>query len=98
MKRIIAACTVAVILVACGQGGFQRGVFYGKVIDKTPDEVAGSFGKPDEVLPAAGDGLRYVYAKKTFNPENQNQVDEKTIVEFAKDKDGKTVCIDVSYM
>jgi hypothetical protein len=42
--------------------------------------------------------VRYVYAKKTFNPENQNQVDEKTIVEFAKDKDGKTVCIDVSYM
>jgi len=27
-----------------------------------------------------------------------NQVDEKTIVEFSKDKDGKLVCQDVSYM
>jgi hypothetical protein len=98
VKQFFAACSVAIILVACGQGGFQRGVFYGKVIDRTPDEVAGTFGKPDEVTPAVADGLRYVYVKKTFNPDNQNQVDDKTIVEFAKDKDGKTVYIDVSYM
>jgi hypothetical protein len=39
-----------------------------------------------------------VYVKKTFNPDNLNQVDEKTIVEFGKDKDGKVVCLDVSYM
>jgi hypothetical protein len=31
------------------------------------------------------------------NPENMNQIDEKTIVEFAK-KDGRIVCVDVSYM
>lgn len=91
-------CAGAALLIACGQGGFQRGVFYGKVIDRTPDEVASAFGKPDEVRAATGDGVNYVYSRKTFNPDNQNQVDEKTIVEFAKNKDGKVVCIDVSYM
>jgi hypothetical protein len=97
MRQWLAWFSVA-ILVACGQGGFQRGVFYGKVIDRTPEEVAGSFGKPDEVRPAADSGLSYVYTRKTFNPENQNQVDEKTVVEFAKNKEGKVVCIDVSYL
>jgi hypothetical protein len=71
-------------------------VFYGKVIDRTPDEVAGSFGQPDAVETTAA-GPRYVYTKKTFNPENMNQVDDQTIVEFEK-KDGKVVCVDVSYM
>jgi hypothetical protein len=97
MKRFVMAAVLALMVAACGQGGFQRGVFYGKVIDKTPEEVASAFGKPD-AIETATDGTRYVYFKKTFNPENMNQVDEKTIVEFGKDKDGKVVCLDVSYM
>jgi hypothetical protein len=91
------AAMLAAAVAACGQGGFQRGVFYGKVIDKTPDEVVDSFGKPD-AIESTSDGARYVYIKKTFNPENMNQVDEKTIVEFGKNKEGKVVCLDVSYM
>jgi hypothetical protein len=97
MKRFVIGAVLVLMVAACGQGGFQRGVFYGKVIDKTPDEVVSAFGKPDAIENAA-DGPRYVYIKKTFNPENMNQVDEKTIVEFGKDKDGKVVCLDVSYM
>jgi hypothetical protein len=96
MKRLMIAAVVAATLAACGSGGFQRGVFYGKVIDHTPDEVASSFGKPDAVEETS-EGPRYVYNKKTFNPENMNQVDNRTIVEFGKDKDGKVVCVDVSY-
>lgn len=97
MKRWLAMMGMVLVLAACGQGGFQRGVFYGKVIDKTPAEVESSFGKPDTVENTA-DGPRYFYAKKTFNPENMNQVDEKTIVEFGRNKEGKIVCVDVSYM
>jgi hypothetical protein len=97
MNKFLMAAVLAAALAACGQGGFQRGVFHGKVIDHTPEEVAGSFGKPDAVENGT-EGPRYVYVKKTFNPENMNQVDEKTIVEFGKDKDGKTVCVDVTYM
>jgi len=97
MKRFVIGAVLALMVAACGQGGFQRGVFYGKVIDKSPDEVVGAFGKPDAIETATG-GTHYVYVKKTFNPENMNQVDEKTIVEFGRDKDGKLVCQDVSYM
>ena len=97
MKRFVIGAVLALMVAACGQGGFQRGVFYGKVIDKSPDDVVSAFGKPD-AIETATDGTRYVYVKKTFNPENMNQVDEKTIVEFGKDKDGKVVCLDVSYM
>jgi hypothetical protein len=97
MKRFLMAAVLAAALAACGQGGFQRGVFHGKVIDRTPEEVVSSFGKPDAIESGA-EGPRYVYLKKTFNPENMNQVDDKTIVEFGKDKGGKIVCVDVSYM
>jgi len=48
-KRILVGTAVAAFLAACGQGGFQRGVFHGKVIDKTPEEVVSSFGKPDAI-------------------------------------------------
>lgn len=97
MKKVMMAAVLAAMLAGCGQGGFQRGVFHGKVIDRTPEDVVGSFGKPD-AIESGSEGPRYVYVKKTFNPENMNQVDEKTIVEFGKDKDGKVVCVDVSYM
>ncbi|MGB2818092.1 MAG: hypothetical protein WBA53_18800 [Burkholderiaceae bacterium] len=97
MKRFLMAAVVATVLAACGQGGFQRGVFHGKVIDRSPEEVLSSFGKPD-AIESGSEGPRYVYVKKTFNPENMNQVDEKTVVEFGKGKDGKIVCVDVSYL
>lgn len=94
---MMVAAAVA-MLVACGQGGFQRGVFYGKVIDKTPDEVVSSFGKPDSIDQSSPEYPRYIYAKKTFNPEDMNKVDDQTIVEFAKGKDGQLHVTDVSYM
>lgn len=97
MKRFLMATLIAVAVAACGQGGFQRGVFYGKVIDRSPEDVVSAFGKPD-AIESGSEGQRYFYLKKTFNPENMNQVDEKTIVEFGKDKEGKVVCVDVSYM
>jgi hypothetical protein len=98
MKRWLAGCVVAAVLAACGAGGFQRGVFYGKVIDRTPEEVTSSFGKPDAMDTSIPDSPRFVYVKKTFNPDNENRVDEKTIIDFAKNRDGKTICVDVSYM
>jgi hypothetical protein len=97
IKQLMAAAAVA-LLVACGQGGFQRGVFYGKVIDKTPDEVVSSFGKPESIDQSAPENPRYIYSKKTFNPDDMNKVDDKTIVEFEKGKDGQLHVSDVSYM
>lgn len=98
IRTLAVALLTVLVLAACSDGGFQRGVFYGKVIDRTPEEVASSFGKPETVDSTVPDSPKYVYLRKTFNPENQNQIDDKTIVEFSRNKDGKVVCTDVSYM
>lgn len=98
VRKLAVALLTALVVAACSDGGFQRGVFYGKVIDRTPEEVAKNFGKPESIDSTVPDSPKYVYARKTFNPENQNQIDDKTIVEFARNKEGKVVCTDVSYM
>jgi hypothetical protein len=98
IRKLTAAALLAVTLTACSDGGFQRGVFYGKVIDQSPEEVISAFGKPESIDSSVPDTPKYIYSRKTFNPDNLNTVDDKTIVEFAKDKSGKIVCTDVSYL
>jgi hypothetical protein len=97
-RKIAFATMLALLLSACSDGGFQRGVFYGKVIDRSPDEVVSTFGKPESIGTAIPDAPKYGYSRKTFNPDNQNKVDEKTIVEFEKNKAGQVVYTDVSYL
>jgi hypothetical protein len=96
-RRILAGTVLAALLAACGQGGYQRGVFYGKVIDRTPDEVVSSFGKPESIDASVPESPRYIYSHKTFNPEDMNKVDEKTILDFTKGKDGQLHVTEVSY-
>jgi len=98
IRRLAAAMIMAAMLIACTDGGFQRGVFYGKVIDQTPEEVVSAFGKPELIDNSVADSPKYIYSRKTFNPDNLNTVDDKTVVEFAKNKAGKIVCTDVSYL
>ena len=40
--------------------------------------------------------MRYVYRRKTFDPDNANSVDEKTFVDFEK-KAGKMIVVEVSF-
>lgn len=96
-RRILAGTVLAALLVACGQGGYQRGVFHGKVIDRTPDEVVSSFGKPESIDASTPDSPRYIYSHKTFNSDDMNKVDEKTIVDFSKGTDGVLRVTEVSY-
>jgi hypothetical protein len=98
IRRFAAAALLAATLVACSDGGFQRGVFFGKVIDRTPEEVVSAFGKPESIDSSVPDAPKYVYSRKTFNPDNMNKVDDKTVVEFEKNKAGQVVCTDVSYL
>jgi hypothetical protein len=97
LRKLAMAAVMAAALIACTDGGFQRGVFFGKVIDKTPEEVISTFGKPDSIDDSVPDNPRYIYTRKTFNPDNMNKVDDRTIVDFAK-KDGKLTCTEVTYM
>ena len=77
------------LVLGCSEGGQQRGLFTGYVTDKTEAEVVEKVGKPDSVDNSNPSTLKWVYKKKTFDPDNQNQVDNETILLFQKDKDGK---------
>lgn len=93
MKAILIAalCGLSVALAACSgrDGGQQRGLFTGYVTDKTEEEVAGKVGKPDSVDSSNPNTLKWVYKRKTFDPDNLNQVDNETILIFQKDANGK---------
>jgi hypothetical protein len=92
ITRLLALTVLAGLLVAgCGkgsEGGHQRGLFVGSVKDKSEEEVAGKYGKPDVVDNANPNTPKWVYKRKTFDPDNQNQVDNETILIFQKDPAG----------
>ena len=92
MKAFLAAaaCGIVLALAGCsgGGGGQQRGLFTGFVMDKTEQEVEGKFGKPAAVEASNPNTKRWTYKRITFDPDNQNQVDNETILIFQKDATG----------
>ena len=83
---VAAFCGLMMALPACSGGsGQQRGLFQGYVIGKTEEDVVAKVGKPDSIDTSKPDTPRWIYKKKTFDPDNQNQVDNETILIFRKD-------------
>jgi hypothetical protein len=93
------AASVLLAAVACspGGGGQQRGLFIGYVTDKTEEEVSAKIGKPDSVDASKPNTPKWIYKKKTFDPDNQNQVDNETILIFQKDANGTFKCTQVIF-
>jgi len=93
MKKFLVAalCGFVVALAACSGsgGGQQRGLFTGYVTDKTEEEVTAKVGKPDSVDTSNPNTPKWIYKKKTFDPDNRNRVDDETILIFQKDASGK---------
>jgi hypothetical protein len=93
MKSILAAMLLGLVLAlsGCGakDGGQQRGLFTGAVTDKAPEEVEGKFGKPASIETPSANTLKWTYKRITFDPDNQNIVDNETILIFQKGADGK---------
>lgn len=92
MRTLATAAILGLCMAAAGcpqSGGQQRGLFQGYVADKTEEEVVAKVGKPDSVDNSKPNTLRWIYRKKTFDPENQNQVDNETILIFQRDASGK---------
>ena len=86
---VAVACGFALAFGGCADGGQQRGLFTGYVTDKTEQEVEAKVGKPDSVDAQNPNTPKWIYKKKTFDPDNQNQVDNETILIFQKDATGK---------
>jgi hypothetical protein len=82
--RWLCAAALAVTLAACS-GGYQRGIFTGYVVDATDEEIKSKVGNPDEIDSKDPAAIKFVYKKKTFDPDNMNKTDEKTIVVLKKD-------------
>jgi hypothetical protein len=87
-RVLLLAALAGLIVAACGktgEGGHQRGLFAGYVQDKSEEEVTGKVGKPDAVDSANPNTPKWIYKRKTFDPDNQNQIDNETILIFQKD-------------
>lgn len=97
-KGVLLALIAAVTLAACS-GAYQRGIFQGYVIDATEEEITSKIGKPDQVDASDPTAPRWIYTKKTFDPDNMNKTDDKTVVVLKKDpKSGKMVGAQVQFL
>ena len=86
LRLLIAAGALAIgLLAGCSSGGYQRGIFTGYVVDTGEDEIVAKIGKPEKVDASDPSAPRWVYSKKTFDPDNMNKVDETTIIVLKKD-------------
>ena len=91
LRLALAAVLFGLVLAGCEgrEGGHQRGLFSGYVMDKTEDEVTAKLGKPDSVDSANPNTPKWIYKRKTFDPDNSNKVDNEAILIFQKDASGK---------
>ena len=88
---VAAACGILITLTGCSGSfsGTARGLFVGYVSDKTEEEVIAKVGKPASVDASKPNTPRWIYKKKTFDPDNQSRIDDETILIFQKDSSGK---------
>ena len=91
MSNLVAALVTVLLVLGCQSkgGDFQRGQFMGYVMEKSEEEVTGKVGKPDAVDAANPSVVKWVYKNKTFDPDNNNQVDPEITLIFSRDAGGK---------
>ena len=77
----LAAVLVLVLLAGCGNI-YSRGDFVGMVMNKSEEEVTKQIGKPSAVDSSNPDRVIWTYTHETFNLENQNTRDARTMVIF----------------
>jgi hypothetical protein len=82
LKRfaLVAALVVPILMIAgCGDI-YSRGDFTTKVMNKSEPEVIKEIGKPSNVDNSNPDRVIWTYTGKTFDIENQNTRDAKTML------------------
>ena len=88
--RVIAgaAFIAASVLVAGCSGVSSRDEFTARVKDKSEQEVSQALGKPNAVDSTRPERVTWTYTSRTFNLENGNKLDPRTIVVFAPSSAG----------
>lgn len=99
LQKFFKLCLVAIVLimVGCGAGTHSRGQFTGHVLGSTEEQITSKLGKPEQVDSKDPNKPRWIYKGKTFDPDNFNRVDEKVMVIFEKNVEGKLVGKDVIF-
>jgi hypothetical protein len=94
---IAVALTLGVALSACSEM-LSREDFAARVKDKTDVEVKQAVGKPAAIDDSKPDQVIWTYNSKTFNIEERNKFDSKSVVVFAKaGSEGKLKAVDVRF-
>lgn len=70
------------VLAGCAEK-YSRSDFETLVKDKSKMEVVAALGKPSERDPSKPGRVEWTYESRTFNIDNQNRFDRKTIVVFS---------------
>lgn len=89
---------IALMVLAGCNSDYPRGQFSGYVIGKTEEQIIAQVGKPAEIDNSNPNSPIWVYKKKTFNTDDRNSVDEKTLVYMKKGSDGKLVGDDTIFL
>jgi hypothetical protein len=97
ISQCFAAMVAMLVLTACNSD-YPRGQFSGYVIGKTEDQIIAQVGKPAEIDNSNPASPIWVYKLKTFNTDDRNTVDDKTLVYMKKGPDGKLVGQDTMFM
>src|SRR5688572_20186115 len=99
LRRVAAVAVVAgsFVLSGCSEM-LSRDDFAARVKDKSDTEVAKLVGKPAAVDTSAPDRVTWTYNSKTFNIEQGNKFDSKSVVVFSKaGSDGQLKATDVKF-
>jgi hypothetical protein len=95
------AATAAVLAVCFALGACaerqNRDDFQQLIKGKTEPEVLKYAGKPDAKDEQKGDRHVWTYNSRTFNVEDHNKTDAKTVVIFAPGTEGKMTVAEVKY-
>ena len=99
LRAVATAGMVAASIVFAGCSGVSsRDDFAARVKDKSEQEVTKEVGKPAAVDNSRPDRVTWTYTSRTFNLENKNKLDQKTIVVFGPtSRDRKLKVLDVTY-
>lgn len=99
LGRVAAVAVMATSFVLAGCSEIlSRDDFTARVKDKSDAEVAKVIGKPAAVDASAPDKVTWTYNAKTFNIQEGNKFDTKTVVVFRKAQpDGKLQATDVVF-
>ena len=81
-RALVAGVAACLVFAGCSEM-MSRDDFAARVKDKSDTEVAKIVGKPTAVE-NGGDQVAWIYTSRTFNIQEGNKFDTKTVVVFSK--------------